>query len=311
MSILQAEDLVTSRERTRAGFIAMALEKGYLAKPFVEAARTLKLLSSQVSNPNELLNKSDLRVGLLSAAGLSDKALNYLSEEAKDVAIKGLIDEFLIPAGEDFVNELVYRFLLTKGDSLGGQARNIAGTLGERKFVRSMLSIFTLSGNKYLYLDKVSKRWLNQPELDLNLENNISGLSWNKGNGDRILILNTTVPIVKKNIDLTIFDCHLANFNKNVYNSPFKYIALGELKGGIDPAGADEHWKTASKALTRIRDSFGKESCAPKTFFIGAAIETSMSKEIFSELNSGHLTAAANLTNDEQLAEICQWIVNI
>ncbi len=28
-----------------------------------------------------------------------------------------------------------------------------------------------------------------------------------------------------------------------------KTLMLGELKGGIDPAGADEHWKTANTVL--------------------------------------------------------------
>ena len=32
--------------------------------------------------------------------------------------------------------------------------------------------------------------------------------------------------------------------------NPKHYLACGELKGGIDPAGADEHWKTAGKALS-------------------------------------------------------------
>ena len=40
--IKTADDLVTSREKTRAGFIAMALEKNYIAVPYVEEAKALK-----------------------------------------------------------------------------------------------------------------------------------------------------------------------------------------------------------------------------------------------------------------------------
>ncbi len=36
--ITKAADLVTSREETRAGFISMALEKNYIAVPYVEEA---------------------------------------------------------------------------------------------------------------------------------------------------------------------------------------------------------------------------------------------------------------------------------
>ena len=70
----------------------------------------------------QLLELAALRTGLLTSSGLSEKALNYLTEDDKTIAIKGLIEEFLEPAGEHFVDELVYRYLLTKGDALGGKA---------------------------------------------------------------------------------------------------------------------------------------------------------------------------------------------
>ena len=133
--IKTADDLVTSREKTRAGFIAMALEKNYIAVPYIEEAKALKSLANQVKKPKDLLKVTDLGVGLLTASGLSDKSLNYLTEDDKTLAIKGLIEEFLEPAGENFIDELVYRYLLTKGDALGGKARNLAGS--RRKKVSS------------------------------------------------------------------------------------------------------------------------------------------------------------------------------
>lgn len=84
------------------------------------------------------------------------------------------------------------------------------------------------------------------------------------------------------------------------------YIVMGELKGGIDPAGADEHWKTARAALDRIRSSFKKVYIA----FIGGAIEKAMAEEIYSQLQTGMLDYAANLTNDNQLSSFCDWLVN-
>ena len=73
----------------------------------------------------------------------------------------------------------------------------------------------------------------------------------------------------------------------------------------------DEHWKTANSALERIRKGFGKRKKRPQTFFIGAAIENSMASEIFKQIQSGSLDNAANLTNDDQLTSICEWIVNL
>lgn len=161
--IKSADDLITSREETRAGFIAMALEKNYIAVPYIEEAKALKALASQIKKLKDLLKVKDLRVGLLTASGLSDKSLNYLTEDDRTLAIKGLIEKFLEPAGESFIDELVYRYLLTKGDALGGKARNLAGSLGERKFLRSLLSVFNVAGIKYKWKDNDTNTWLEKP----------------------------------------------------------------------------------------------------------------------------------------------------
>ena len=312
--IRTADDLVTSREKTRAGFIALALEKNYLAVPYIEEARALKSLAGRVSTPKDLLEVKDLRVGLLTASGLSEKSLKYLTEEDRTIAIKGMIEEFLEPAGDDFINELVYRYLLTKGDALGGRARNLAGVLGERKFLRSLLSVFNLSGINYQWKDDDTRTWHARLRDDTGIEKRIDGLYWSKNGNKRLLIMNITVPIVRKNVDLSILDGTVGELKRgkdSIIHNTDAYVALGELKGGIDPAGADEHWKTANSALERIRRSFAKKRKKPQTFFVGAAIENSMASEIFKQLESRTLNNAANLTNDEQLASICEWIANL
>ncbi len=312
--ITKAEDLVTSREETRAGFIAMALEKNYIAVPYVEEAKALKSLATRVKKPMELLEIEDLKVGLLTASGLSDKALNYLTQNDKIIAIKGLIEEFLEPAGKSFIDELVYRYLLIKGDALGGKARNLAGSLGERKFLRTLLSVLNLAGIEYSWLDNESKKWIDKSKKVEGIEKRIKSIHWVRGKSNRLLVMNSNVPIVKKNVDFLILDGKaedLKTGKKSIVHSPKSYIALGELKGGIDPAGADEHWKTANSALGRIRNAFEKKKLRPFTFFVGAAIENSMAFELFKQLQTGTLGNAANLTQDDQLTSTCNWIINL
>lgn len=71
---------------------------------------SLKVLASQVKHPKDLLKVDDLRVGPLTASGLSDKSLNYLTEDDRTLAVREFeVEEFLEPAGKDFVDELVYR----------------------------------------------------------------------------------------------------------------------------------------------------------------------------------------------------------
>jgi len=306
------EDLVTTHEATRAGFIAIAFEKNVKASPFVDEAKSLKAYAMRVKTPKDLLKMSDIYPALFTAAGLSDKSLNHLTDEDKKTAINGLIKKFLEPAGDDFVDELVYRFLLTKGDTLGGMMKNIAGAIGEKKFIRGIISSLALKHIQFYYIPKKkAKDWIEGNYNDSTLEGNIRGLSWKNRIGHRVILLNTTPPMVKKNVDVVVLESSHIDFNKKIIKDHTKYLALGELKCGFDPAGADEHWKTANTALIRIRNSFTQLGTKPMTFFIGAAIENSMAKEIYTQLKQRVLTNAANSTNENQLKSICHWICEI
>jgi len=310
--IKKASDLVTSKEQTRAGFISMALEKNFLAMPYIAEAKALRSLSAVASKPKDLLKINEIKPGLLTASGLSDKALKYLDDIDKTTAVKGLIEEFLEPAGDQFIDELVYRYLLIKGDALGGKARNLAGSLGERKFLRTLLSLFNIGGISYMWKDRDSKKWLDKPNDDSGIEKRIKAIHWSNKKGERTLIMNTNIPLVKKNIDVSVLNANPSQFvkgeNSIIYN-PKSYVLLGEIKGEIDPAGADEHWKTANSALNRIRKSFKTKNLQPKTFFVGAAIETSMANEIFDQIKDKEMSKAGNLTIEDQVIDICNWIV--
>ncbi|MCX5656483.1 MAG: hypothetical protein NTY65_17745 [Planctomycetota bacterium] len=216
-----AAGLQTTYEAVRAGFVALALEKNRRATPYVAQARALQESASHAKRPKNLLSIAEIQPALVTAAGVSDKAADHLQSDDKHTAVLGLIENFLEPAGEKFVEELVFRFLLTRGD---------------------------------------------------------------------------TTP---------------ADLGKPTFNNPAAYIALGELKGGIDPAGADEHWKTARTALNRIQTAFSKHKLKPHMFFIGAAIESKMSQEIWSLLKKGVIENAANLTDERQIASITRWLCSL
>ena len=310
MYIKSANDLVTSLQQTRAGFISAALEKNRRATPFIQSAKSLKALASKAKTPQDLLEIHDIEPSLLTAAGISDKALNYFSEEDKIEAIKLLIKNFLEPAGEYFLDELVYRYLLIKGDSLGGQMRNIVGAISQQKLIRTLLSNMNVMSLSYKWLDGNSNIWHVKSDEDLGIEENLKAISWEYKGVKKLLAFNLSFPIIKKNVDICLFNADNTDYLKGkIVLSLEKVLMLGELKGGIDPAGADEHWKTASTALQRIRNGFLEKGIKIKTSFIGAAIATNMAAEIWSHLISGDLTYAANLTVDDQVVDFCNWII--
>jgi type II restriction enzyme len=305
-------DLKTIYEETRAGFIEIALEKNRQAIPFVEEARVLQNRIRNVQNPFDLLNIENIRAGLVSAAGISEKAAAHLGDDGCASAINEFIKQFLQPAGNNFKEELVFRFLLTRGETLGGKMRNIVGVLAQRKLCLSIVSSLNLSGTDYKLIQNNSKDWMFKDDIkSVDEIESIKGINWvNDNNEQRTLYFNASIPIVKNNIDVILLNTSHNEELKDAISECENYLALGELKGGIDPAGADEHWKTAKSAIDRIKVSFGKHECYPLLFFIGAAIENKMAKEIFNNLKSSYMANAANLTKKDQMISLVDWLIS-
>lgn len=305
-----ARDLVTSYEQVRAGFVALALERNRRATPFVEEARALKIAALKANKPRDLLKIASIKSALVTAAGVSDKAAGHMLAKDKQDAIDGLIAKFLEPAGTAFVEELVFRFLLTRGDTLGGSMRNVGGALAQRKLTRSLISTLTLNKVPYRWMHGANGTWTKMSENDADIEIYLRGLAWVIEGKQRTLVYNVNVPLVRNNIDLILLGCSPEQFS-TAYRTPKNYIALGELKGGIDPAGADEHWKTGKTALDRIRTAFAAKSLKPKLFFVAAAVANKMAAEIWSQLLHGRLANAGNLTNQDHTASMCAWITEL
>jgi type II restriction enzyme len=308
-------ELVTPYEETRAGFLKLALEKNRLATPHVEAAKTLQALASRAKEPIDLLTIQEVRSSLLAAAGFSDKAREHVPEALQLETIELFIDKFLLPSGPSFVDELVYRFLLTRGDTLGGQMRNLGGQLAQQQFTRKLISIFDIQGFEFLWFHRGIKKWVEGQAKDTTIELQANGLQWKTAQGSRALMFNAKPAVLGKNVDLCLLDVAQVSDKQTramiMAQASDSYIALGELKGGIDPAGADEHWKTANSAFGRIREAFGEVGKQPLLFLVAAAIEAAMAQEIYAQLDSGLLAYAANLTDQEQVVDLCNWLVHL
>lgn len=71
----------------------------------------------------------------------------------------------------------------------------------------------------------------------------------------------------------------------------------GELKGGADPAGSDEHWKTATRAFDRILlacERTGRPK--PPLSFIATILVERVAREAAEWIAEGKLTSVYNLT---------------
>ncbi len=243
--ITSLEDLITTHEQTRAGFLAIALEKNLVGDPYVKQALAFKSMVSHTKGPDDFLAMPSIRPFMLTAAGLSEKSLQHLNSDDHTLVIKELIEKFLKPAGPAYIDETIYRFLLTKGDAVGGTMRNRIGAMGQEKLVRCILSCMSVRGITYEWVDGNNStfRWFVKRSDDTGVEKTLKALYWANAYGPRVLGFNMTNSIVKKNIDICLYNADKANYEqgKIAKSHPEKAIMLGELKGGIDPAGADEH----------------------------------------------------------------------
>lgn len=311
--ITSASSLVTTHEQTRAGFLAIALEKNRIGDPYIKQALAFKAMTAHTTGPDDFLNIPQIRPFMLTATGLSEKSLQHLNEEDYTVVIKELIDKFLKPAGSTYIDETIYRYLLTKGDAVGGIMRNRIGAMGQEKLVRCILSCMNVRGIFYDWSGD-GRTWYKKPVNDVEIEKNIKALHWkNASDEERVLGFNMTISTVKKNVDICLYAADMIDYNhgKIAKSKPELAIMLGELKGGIDPAGADEHWKTANTALERIRTGYANIGRSVLTSFVGAAIEKAMAIEIYEQLLNGVMTNAANLTNTNQLVDYCNWLLEL
>ena len=155
--------------------------------------------------------------------------------------------------------------------------------------------------------------WKQKTVGEAGIESQVKAIHWQNENGHRILAFNMTIPTVKKNVDICLYSARMAEYDKGkIVRFPERAVMLGELKGGIDPAGADEHWKTGNTALERIRTAFSSAGYTDiKTSFVGAAIATAMAGEIYDQLCNGILSNAANLTDNNQLVDYCNWLIEL
>ena len=170
--------------------------------------------------------------------------------------------------------------------------RNITGALAQAKFTEAVLSALRTRG--------VSAQSCKREEK-------ITRISWS----GRVLLFDRKPRMLGKSVDVILLRGAIGEESEqDALEDRLLYFACGDLKGGIDPAGADEHWKTARSALDRIRACFKGGDC-PKLFFAGAAIVQSMAEEIFERLRNEELTFAANLTMDEQVSELSTWLVSL
>lgn len=285
-------DLMTPREKTVQGFIDQARQKKDMAARFVKDAKLVKEKLTGCQAADDILAQPQLKSAILYSAGLSEKAQAYFTNKELSVMARAAIEQFQTES-DDLPSEVLHRYLLTAGDTLGGSMRNITGSSAQLAVAMKVIEVLELSGAA--------------PSVEKSPKGKIQLICWDT----RILFFDKTPKFIRKNLDVILLAGDFAELaSENPLESKSSYVVIGELKGGIDPAGADEHWKTARSALDRVRAAFKRER-APKLFFAAAAVEEAMATEIYNDVRQGKLDFAANLTSEEQTNALISWMISL
>jgi type II restriction enzyme len=286
--LISEENLITTQENINKGFLWQARKKRELSQISLKQSRDAKTKLKKATSFEEIYDDQMLFDFLVGALMLSKKSINNLSFKNVKELIESEIN-FQKLNEQNYINSLEKNYLLMCGESIGGKMRNRIGKKGEELFIEKI---------KYL-LDKKNVKY----EMEYSKIGNPISIFWN----NRTIIFNKKSNFINKSVDFIV----LRSVNgKYDLENPDSYCCAGELKSGIDPAGADEHWKTAMAALKRISFSFKSINLkTPPLYFIGGAISNFMATEIIDLLKKDKLQYAANLNHSKQLERICDKIL--
>lgn len=289
-NFLTPAELITQSAVRVAGFCEQADEKINKASVFVDELAFFKTEIRKITSLDDVVNNAKLLKILAKSCMLSEKAQSHLTRRELLAILKNKIDFNRIDVSS-YVEELSARFLLTCGDSLGGAMRNHVGQQAQTQLYQLIYERLASTGKN--------------PQIETNRSGKIISIVTN----ERAYVFDKVPNFLNKSVDIIVLKPEFGKFD---LHAPDTILACGELKGGIDPAGADEHWKTAKAALERV-ELFYKNSNKqiPKLIFIGAAIEIVMANEICTMLENGKLFAAANLTNKVQLDAIVYKLISL
>ena len=185
--IKTAENLETTYEETKIGFLSIALRKSKEATHYVNLASAFRAVADEYDNPVDLISNNDITISMCEAAGVSTKARGYrLPKDTKDI-LTDFVEEYLVTAGNRYVDELINRYLLTQGDALGGRMRNIVGGLAGEKLTQNIISALTIRNYTFEYFDKHTKKWVCGDKFHEDYSNLVKAIKWNSGNKSRLL----------------------------------------------------------------------------------------------------------------------------
>jgi len=275
--------------------------------------RNLAMLSRKVMNGLGM-NTGNYENGITPSLEIAQRLSKYFNK---------IISEFIIISGVTPLRHLEI-VLSNIGDGLGGVSRNEVGRIASTQVMRYLLidlhSIrqvqtvrYSLKGNLDSLEESDEEQQEDTGELvftdDLNLPNILDNLERNRVKYKEIILRNGYSLLLDRQLVWTDKQGNEYKIGADLHSRTVSMdmIWAGEIKGGADPAGSDEHWKTATKALQRIIDAANATGInQPQLSFLATILVDRVALDAQQWINEGKLTSVYNLTQMSENADSLQ-----
>lgn len=272
--------------------------------------RNLAMLSRKVMNGLGM-NTGNYENGIAPSFEAAQKLSRYFNK---------IISEFIIISGVTPLRHLEI-VLSNIGDGLGGVSRNEVGRVASTQIMRYLLtdlhSIRQVHSVRYFLkgsLDSLEEGEEEQQEDvgeliftdEMNLSNVLDNLERYRVKYKEMTLNNGYSLLLDRQLIWRDVEVNEYKFGTDLHSrtDAIDMIWAGEIKGGADPAGSDEHWKTATKALQRIIDASrdtGRNQ--PQLSFLATILVDRVAFDAQQWINEGKLTSVYNLTRISENAD--------
>lgn len=268
-----------------------------------------------------MLSRKVMRGIGLPTDGQEDRGIPPSQEFASELAkyFNGIICKFVLETGVSR-NRHLEILLSNIGDALGGVSRNEVGRYAASQIVRLLVIHWKKLGYLYSIQYALKKSYIVDESVEENQDNENT-----VQNGSTQVFYATPNTDVEQFLDYA--ESNRVKYQEIVLNNGYrlqldkqltwagteksykigvdlvsKSVSIdlewgGEIKGGADPAGSDEHWKTATQALNRILEAAEKTGHQkPKLSFFATILVDRVAIEAQQWIDEGRLTSVYNLT---------------
>lgn len=309
-------DFMTTPEQTAANLLQQAAAKRRANALYINQVGSFMDDNRRVKDAAALVRKYSCRNFLLTAAGLSPAEQKLLSEEDQNKALQSLLEDVLLPAGNNFLNAAAGQFLLTHSQEVVTAQQEESGKIWKDVFLQAVQASLRKKG--------IQSRWISD-------DSGSKALCWKGSFGSRILAFDIWLYEISSEpvLDFGLFEATEGEFRHDWSEFLSGILVCGMASYTADIEQAKSKFTEAMQTLKKCREYYeqelGDEIC---TAFVGASISRQDSCSIFGLMESAvkgegafgpgltirdmyfaPLDNAANLTISSQLTDFCDWLV--